>query len=118
MPGGDRTGPRGLGSMTGRALGYCAGYDIPGYSRGPGLGLGRGYEGGSGVGDGRGRGWRRGGGRAFGGFWGYRAPSYAPTIVQPPVYGPPTTPEAQLNMLKQEKQYLDSEMERIKSTIE
>ncbi|MCK4238634.1 MAG: DUF5320 domain-containing protein, partial [Candidatus Lokiarchaeota archaeon] len=26
MPGGDRTGPGGLGPMTGRALGYCAGY--------------------------------------------------------------------------------------------
>ena len=28
MPRGDGTGPRGLGPMTGRAAGYCAGYPI------------------------------------------------------------------------------------------
>ena len=57
MPGGDRTGPFGLGPMTGRRLGYCAGYNAPGftiprYGRGFGRGLGRGF--------GRGRGfwWR------------------------------------------------------------
>jgi hypothetical protein len=26
MPGGDRTGPMGMGPMTGRATGYCGGY--------------------------------------------------------------------------------------------
>ena len=31
MPRGDGTGPAGLGPMTGRALGYCAGYSVPGY---------------------------------------------------------------------------------------
>ena len=31
MPGGDRTGPMGLGPMTGRAAGFCAGYPAPGY---------------------------------------------------------------------------------------
>ena len=31
MPGGDRTGPRGRGPLTGRKRGYCAGYDQPGY---------------------------------------------------------------------------------------
>ena len=30
MPGGDRTGPLGLGSMTGRGAGYCAGNPGPG----------------------------------------------------------------------------------------
>ena len=51
MPGGDRTGPRGLGPRTGRAAGYCAGYavpgymnpDVPGYGRGFGFGRGRGF---------------------------------------------------------------------------
>jgi hypothetical protein len=28
---GDRTGPAGLGPMTGRAAGFCAGYPVPGY---------------------------------------------------------------------------------------
>jgi len=31
MPAGDGTGPMGLGPMTGRAAGYCAGYGVPGY---------------------------------------------------------------------------------------
>ena len=32
MPAGDRTGPLGMGPMTGRAAGYCAGYPVPGYA--------------------------------------------------------------------------------------
>ncbi len=31
MPLGDGTGPAGMGPMTGRAAGYCAGYPVPGY---------------------------------------------------------------------------------------
>jgi len=31
MPAGDGTGPWGLGPMTGRAAGFCAGYGIPGF---------------------------------------------------------------------------------------
>ena len=31
MPFGDRTGPAGLGPMTGRVAGFCAGYPVPGY---------------------------------------------------------------------------------------
>lgn len=58
MPGGDRTGPMGLGPMTGRGAGYCAGYGVPGYMNPmPG---GRGFGYGFGGGRGRGRGWRHG----------------------------------------------------------
>ncbi|MHB0878209.1 MAG: DUF5320 domain-containing protein [Anaerolineae bacterium] len=32
MPRGDRTGPEGMGPRTGRAAGFCAGYDVPGYA--------------------------------------------------------------------------------------
>ncbi|MGI6207796.1 MAG: DUF5320 domain-containing protein, partial [Anaerolineae bacterium] len=32
MPRGDRTGPQGMGPMTGRGAGYCAGYGVPGYA--------------------------------------------------------------------------------------
>ena len=63
MPGGDRTGPWGFGSKTGRALGYCVGYDAPGYANfGYGRGLGRGLRRGFARGfRGRGRGfWWRG----------------------------------------------------------
>jgi len=31
MPFGDRTGPRGMGPMTGRGGGYCAGFNRPGF---------------------------------------------------------------------------------------
>jgi len=31
MPFGDGTGPAGMGPMTGRAAGHCAGYPVPGY---------------------------------------------------------------------------------------
>ena len=45
MPRGDGTGSAGLGPMTGRARGYCAGYPSSGfanpYGRGWGMGMGR-----------------------------------------------------------------------------
>ena len=59
MPGGDRTGPMGMGPMTGRGTGYCAGYSTPGYTN---SGPGRGFAG-------RGRGPGRGFGRGIGLRW-------------------------------------------------
>ena len=47
MPRGDRTGPMGQGSMTGRAAGFCAGNDKPGFSDNT-LGRGFGQAGGRG----------------------------------------------------------------------
>ena len=41
MPGGNRTGPLGMGPMTGRGAGYCAGYNVPGYMN-PNTGFGSG----------------------------------------------------------------------------
>ena len=74
MPWGDRTGPLGLGPMTGRGLGYCAGLNTPGFVKGPGFGWGRAW--GRGFGWGRGWRWFRGRGRGWGGFrfrggWGW-----------------------------------------------
>ncbi len=65
MPRGDGTGPMGLGPMTGRAAGFCAGYPVPGFMNpiGGRLGLGFGW----GRGFGRGFWWR-----GFYPFWGYR----------------------------------------------
>lgn len=57
MPGGDGTGPLGMGPMTGRAAGYCAGYSVPGYMNPYGgryPRIGRAFLGGFG----RGRGYR------------------------------------------------------------
>ena len=77
MPGGDRTGPAGLGPMTGRAAGYGAGRPVPGYlslvprrglwgwARGRGRGRGKGRGGGRGMGKGRGLGRGMGRGRGM-----------------------------------------------------
>lgn len=90
MPGGDRTGPWGLGPMTGRRMGYCAGFQAPGFMYpGPGLGFGRGFGLGRGFGRGfgRGRGWR---GAGFGSFWGYPYPPMTPYGYYPGMpYGYP-----------------------------
>lgn len=73
MPAGDRTGPMGMGPMTGRGTGYCGGSGAPGYGyAGPGFGLGLGWRGGRGGFGGRGRGFARGG-FGFRG-WGGNAP--------------------------------------------
>ncbi|MCK5379769.1 MAG: DUF5320 domain-containing protein [Acidobacteria bacterium] len=60
MPGRNRTGPLGQGTMTGRGLGDCRGTaahdEAPAFGRGRGMGRGRG----------RGRGMGRGLGRGFG----------------------------------------------------
>jgi hypothetical protein len=37
MPRGDGTGPMGMGQMTGRGAGYCAGFTAPGYANLPNL---------------------------------------------------------------------------------
>ena len=45
MPGGDRTGPMGMGPMTGRRAGFCGGAGVPGcmnHRRGARLGQGQG----------------------------------------------------------------------------
>jgi hypothetical protein len=102
MPAGDGTGPMGMGPMTGRAAGYCAGYGMPGYTnpiagRGLGMGFGRG-RGFWGGGRGGGRGWRN---RFYtagvpGSAWGgmpYGAPYAVPYAATP-------TKEQELDMLK------------------
>ena len=40
MPRGDGTGPMGVGPMSGRGMGTCAGYPAPGYASGAGRGRG------------------------------------------------------------------------------
>ena len=62
MPRRDGTGPMGLGAMTGRGAGYCAGYGFsrpmnPVGGRGGAFGFGRGLGLGCGLGRGVCRGW-------------------------------------------------------------
>jgi hypothetical protein len=60
MPRGDRTGPMGMGQMTGRGAGYCGGFGAPGFTNAmPGRG-GMGFGRGRGRGFGMGMGWRHG----------------------------------------------------------
>ena len=113
MPGGDGTGPMGMGPMTGRAAGYCAGNTVPGYmTPGPGRGsrLRQGYGGQVGMGYGRGRG---GGGRGLGlGFRGGRGWG-----GYPPYVGAPTG-EQELDVLKGQAEYFGGALEDIKKRIE
>jgi len=148
MPGGDRTGPMGLGPMTGRAAGYCAGYPVPGFVNPiPGRGRGRGYYPYgypyAGVmpyapswpfGFGRGFGRGRGRGRWFFGLipqmnylW---QAGQIPPVAQPnypPVSGFPTsnpygdsqiTPEQELESLKGQTEILEDELDGMKKRIE
>ncbi|MHA1150160.1 MAG: DUF5320 domain-containing protein [Promethearchaeota archaeon] len=113
MPRGDGTGPAGLGSMTGRGLGYCAGYSQPGYITAPGRGLSYGRGPGRGGGFGRFSGKRRG----FG-WWGWAPnPPVRSIIANIPIQRQYASVN-QLEMLKQEKEYLQSELKEIQAALE
>jgi hypothetical protein len=127
MPGGDRTGPAGLGPMTGRAAGYCGGFGVPGYMNPiPGRGFRPGGWGrGRGGGRGGGRGWRNWfyatgltgwqraarGWPAFGGPLPYAAPYSAP-------FAPAMSTEQQVEMLKGQAEYFEDALEGIRKQIE
>ena len=114
MPGGDRTGPAGMGPMTGRGAGFCAGYPVPGYANPVG---GRGY----GMGWGRGRGMGRGRGRGFG--WagaGYGVPAWSGAAGAYPAnasFGPTVTAEQELEGLKQQAEFLQNSLGQISERI-
>jgi len=115
MPRGDRTGPMGMGPMTGRGAGYCAGYNMPGYANSFG---GRGYGAGFAAGWGRGRG---------GGGWGWRNQYYATGMPGWARYGgyapawgagPQPTQEQEGEYLKQQAELLKSQLDEINKRIE
>ena len=114
MPRGDRSGPDGIGPMSGRAMGYCAGYDQPGFTAGPGGGRGRAR----GLG-GRRRGFRGAYGRGFGPVprYGYeRGPGYP--WAGETGYGPAYTAEERKAMLQDELQGLEGRIESLRREIE
>jgi len=126
MPGGDGTGPGGMGPMTGRAAGFCAGFPVPGYAnpvggRGMGMGWGRGFRGG-GFGRGRGFGWARAG-YGLPAWGGGVSPYVYGGAVNPYAYGgapfaPAITPEQELDGLKGQAEYLEDSLDGIKKRIE
>ncbi len=102
MPGGDGTGPVGMGPMTGRGAGYCAGYPAPGYLSPAG---GRGF-----WGRGRGGGWgRRNWYHATGlPFWARAAQGF---------FGAPSA-EQERDALRQQSQQLQESLNAINQRIE
>jgi hypothetical protein len=97
--------------MTGRGLGFCAGFNqpgafTPGFGRGMGFGRGRGF----------GRGFGRGRNPGFERFWGmtplaypygYGAPGAAPTV----------SPDQEKNMLQQEAQAMRDALSNLEKRI-
>lgn len=122
MPFGDGTGPAGLGPMTGRAAGFCAGFAVPGYMNPiPGRGFGRGF------GRGGGRGWRHwyyatglpGWMRAGQGWPAWGAQPY-PAVAAVPFAGPfvpQITPQQEAEALKAQAEYLAESLEGIRKRI-
>jgi len=109
MPGGDRTGPMGMGPMTGRGAGFCAGFGVPGFmNRGPGGFFRRGRGGGGG------RGWRN----MFyaTGLTGWQRAMGVPvgTAAEPP----PVSPEQELQMLKQQAESAAATLEQVRRRID
>ena len=121
MPGGDGTGPGGMGPMTGRGAGFCAGYNTPGYAN-PMGGRYWGRGGGYGMG-GRGRGYRNWY-RATG-MPGWMRAGWAPAWGAPaPAWNAPwgaapaPTKEDQMNALQQQAEYLRTALDDITNQIE
>ncbi len=118
MPRGDRTGPMGMGPMTGRGAGYCSGAGVPGYMN-PSAGGGAGWGRGRGFGRGMGRGWGRGGGWGYGMAWGgggpvpgYGFPAYGSgTPVQP-------SPEQEMEILRGQARHFEEGLEEIRKRIQ
>jgi hypothetical protein len=126
MPAGDGTGPMGTGPRTGWGMGYCGGYDAPGWAN---WGPGRRFSG---------RGGRWGGhrappayvgGRPGGGGWGWRhwyhatgLPRWArwgapPAGAYGPDYGPPSR-EQEIGMLKDEAEWLKDQLDAINQRMD
>jgi len=129
MPGGDRTGPRGMGAMTGRGAGYCAGYGMPGYMNPmPGFGRGGGWGRGGGLGSrgfgGGGRGYRNRffatgvpGWMAMGHPYGWFHPADAG--YGPYAYGTAgAAPKYELEGLREQAAFLSESLEGVKKRID
>lgn len=121
MPGGDRTGPAGMGSMTGRGAGYCAGYSMPGFAK---PGGGRFFRAGRNMFGGRGKGYRNQynatgqpgwtrynmGMPAWGGI--EEVPYYGD-----PYYPPDAEPGEEKEMLRGQADYLKQQLDDVKKRM-
>jgi hypothetical protein len=119
MPGGDRTGPMGLGPMTGRGAGYCAGFSVPGFMNPI---PGRGFRG-RGFGRGGGRGWPRGGWRHW--YYATGVPGWArggwgfdPYASYAAPFAPSITSEQEIELLREQAKHFSDTLDDIKKRIE
>ncbi len=122
MPGGDRTGPMGAGPMTGRGMGYCAGFGVPGFWNRLGL-IGR-------LGRGGWFGRARGGGRRWRnwlyatGLTGWQRaamgwPAWStPVEPIPPVSPAGVTREQELEILNRQAEHLTAALQELRSRID
>ncbi len=117
MPRGDGTGPMGMGPMTGRAVGYCAGYNAPGYidpvfRRGV---CGAGVLRGAGRGN-KWRNWYHAAGQPFR-TWVNRQPWWGPGRDLTSAYAKPMSKEAEIDMLKTEAANLENALQEIRDRL-
>jgi len=101
MPRGDGTGPGGMGPMTGRAAGYCAGYGMPGYMNPYGGRMGGGF------------GWGRGRG------WGYAQPAPFSGVPYGPLpYAAPYSREQEKEALQNQLKVMEEQVAAMRERIE
>jgi len=106
MPRGDRTGPMGMGPMTGRGAGYCAGYGVPGYMN-PVMGRGMG----AGFGRGGGRGWRNQ-------YYATGLPGWMRYGVPGVNVAAPVQPEVEKQFLQNQVQSLQDQLQQMQKRLQ
>lgn len=103
MPAGNRRGPAGMGPMTGRGAGYCAGYTMPGYANPMGgRMMGFGMYGGHGY-----RNW----------FHATGQPGWMRMGAYPQPAPAPITPEEEQQMLKDQEAWLQEQLDDVRSRL-
>ena len=109
MPGGDRTGPMGMGVMTGRRAGYCSGHSVSGYmNQTYGMVLGFAWS----------HGFRRDGGRRRR-HW-FQNPllfGWQPMTAYAPQPMHPMTTQEEVDMLKQQSKLYQDALDDINKRI-
>lgn len=103
MPRGDRTGPMGMGAISGRGAGFCANYDVPGYAN-PMVchgGMGRAWGG-------------RGGRNTYYGAGGRGWMRYAAFEVP---YPEDISPEEKVDMLRTRETWLEGQLIEVRQDI-
>ncbi len=98
-----------MGPMTGRGMGYCAGFDAPGFVR-PGVGSGRGRGWGARGGYGRGMRWGHGYGRGV-------VRSYWDVYGGVPAGAPAPAPADEASALKAQAEYLEEALKDVQRRL-